>query len=121
MADRELGKRKKRIMLERLQTQLDLALLRAAPPSGTAPTSNGADGTGAFKDDLRIVFEDVTVAEWLLKVVNQTGALVGPDGVQVDEGSKKQAADKQAKDPGEHTGASRPSLSPSLPREVPRG
>ncbi|KPV72587.1 uncharacterized protein RHOBADRAFT_17795, partial [Rhodotorula graminis WP1] len=101
MADKELGKRKKRIMLERLQTQLDLALLRAAPPSTTA---DGAPA--AFKDDLRIVFEDVTVAEWLLKVVNQTGALVGPDGVQVDalESAKKAAADKQAKDPGEHTG-----------------
>ncbi|BGP42846.1 gamma tubulin complex Spc97/GCP2 subunit Alp4 [Rhodotorula kratochvilovae] len=100
MAEKELGKRKRRIMLERLQTQLDLALLRAAPPSaaGAAPD--------AFKDDLRIVFEDVTVAEWLLKVVNQTGAMVGPDGVPVDalESGKKPAADKQARDPGEHTG-----------------
>ncbi|GJN93081.1 hypothetical protein Rhopal_006126-T1 [Rhodotorula paludigena] len=102
MAEKELGKRKRRIMLERLQTQLDLALLRASPTT----TALAAQAPEAFKDDLRIVFEDVTVADWLLKVVNTTGAMVGPDGVPVEalESSRKAAADKQAKDPSENTG-----------------
>jgi gamma-tubulin complex component 2 len=74
MAKLELGKKKKRIMLERLQTQLDLALRN--------PSSRVDDDP--FKDDLKIVFEDVTVAEWLLKIVNQTGAMVGPDGIPIE-------------------------------------
>ncbi|GAA5874140.1 hypothetical protein JCM1840_000364 [Sporobolomyces johnsonii] len=74
MAKLELGKKKKRIMLERLQTQLDLALRN--------PSSRADDDP--YKDDLKIVFEDVTVAEWLLKIVNQTGAMVGPDGIPVE-------------------------------------
>ncbi|GAA5942930.1 gamma-tubulin-complex subunit SPC97 [Sporobolomyces koalae] len=74
MAKLELGKKKKRIMLERLQTQLDLALRN--------PTSRVDNDP--FQEDLKIVFEDVTVAEWLLKIVNQTGAMVGPDGVPVE-------------------------------------
>ncbi|GAA5948251.1 hypothetical protein JCM3765_001335 [Sporobolomyces pararoseus] len=74
MAKLELGKKKKRIMLERLQTQLDLALRN--------PSSRVDDDP--FKDDLTIVFEDVTVAEWLLKIVNQTGAMVGPDGIPIE-------------------------------------
>ncbi|GAA6030912.1 hypothetical protein JCM8097_008932 [Rhodosporidiobolus ruineniae] len=84
MAKLELNKKKKRIMLERLQTQLDLALRN--------PSSRADDDP--YKDDLRIVFEDVTVAEWLLKVVNQTGAVMGPDGVAVEgaEGGRQTPA-----------------------------
>ncbi|GAA5870431.1 hypothetical protein JCM8547_004030 [Rhodosporidiobolus lusitaniae] len=90
MAKLELGKKKKRIMLERLQTQLDLALRN--------PSSRADDDP--FKDDLKIVFEDVTVAEWLLKVVSQTGAVVGPDGIPVEvlEQGKKASASGGAKD-----------------------
>lgn len=102
MAKQELNRKKKRIVQERLQTQLDLALLRSTPAS--AQGQNNSDG---FKDDLRIVFEDVTVADWLLKVVNQTGALVGPDGTPVDmhDAAKRSgSAEKQAKDAPEPIG-----------------
>ncbi|GAA5873861.1 hypothetical protein JCM3774_000705 [Rhodotorula dairenensis] len=102
MAKQELNRKKKRIVQERLQTQLDLALLRSTPAS--AQGQNNSDG---FKDDLRIVFEDVTVADWLLKVVNQTGALVGPDGTPVDmhdAGRRSGGAEKQAKDAPEPIG-----------------
>ncbi|KWU44520.1 hypothetical protein RHOSPDRAFT_17761, partial [Rhodotorula sp. JG-1b] len=102
MAKQELNRKKKRIVQERLQTQLDLALLRSTPAS--AQGQNNSDG---FKDDLRIVFEDVTVADWLLKVVNQTGALVGPDGTPVDmhdSGKRPGSADKPAKDAPEPIG-----------------
>ncbi|BGP19394.1 hypothetical protein JCM10213_000631 [Rhodosporidiobolus nylandii] len=89
MAKLELGKKKKRIMLERLQTQLDLALRN--------PSSRADDDP--YKDDLKIVFEDVTVADWLMKVVSQTGAIVGKDGIPVEvlEQGKKASA-KDAKD-----------------------
>ncbi|GAA6060329.1 hypothetical protein JCM10212_000426 [Sporobolomyces blumeae] len=90
MAKIELGKKRKRIMLERLQTQLDLALRN--------PSSRVDDDP--FKDDLRIVFEDVTVAEWLLKIVNQTGAMVGPDGIPIEtfDEVKKEATSKGSPD-----------------------
>ncbi|GAA5992231.1 hypothetical protein JCM10908_001830 [Rhodotorula pacifica] len=105
MAKQELNRKKKRIVQERLQTQLDLALLRSTPSSsGSGQGQNGSDG---FKDDLRIVFEDVTVADWLLKVVNQTGAMVGPDGLPVDmhdSGKRSGTGDKPAKDAPEPIG-----------------
>ncbi|BGP57721.1 hypothetical protein JCM8202_002374 [Rhodotorula sphaerocarpa] len=101
MAKQELNRKKKRIVQERLQTQLDLALLRSTPSNGQTQASH-ADG---FEDDLRIVFEDVTVADWLLKVVNQTGAMVGPDGSPVDmQDSAKRAGDKASKDAPEPIG-----------------
>ncbi|GAA5886444.1 hypothetical protein JCM6882_001641 [Rhodosporidiobolus microsporus] len=97
MAKLELGKKKKRIMLERLQTQLDLALRN--------PSSRADDDP--YKDDLRIVFEDVTVSEWLLKVVGQTGAVVGPDGIPVEvleQGKKTAGGAKDAKKSDEQMG-----------------
>lgn len=77
-------------MLERLQTQLDLALRN--------PSSRVDDDP--FKDDLKIVFEDVTVAEWLLKIVNQTGAIVGPDGIPIEtfDEVKKETTTKASSD-----------------------
>lgn len=102
MAKQELNRKKKRIVQERLQTQLDLALLRSTPAS-----TQGQNNSDGFKDDLRIVFEDVTVADWLLKVVNQTGALVGPDETPVDmhdSGKRPGSADKPAKDAPEPIG-----------------
>ncbi|GAA5986639.1 hypothetical protein JCM11641_005172 [Rhodosporidiobolus odoratus] len=86
MAKLELGKKKKRIMIERLQTQLDLALRN--------PSSRADDDP--YKDDLKIVFEEVTVAEWLLKVVNQTG--MGPDGMPMMEQERKVSGSSAAKD-----------------------
>ncbi|BGP27069.1 spindle pole body component ALP4 [Rhodotorula toruloides] len=99
MAKFDLGRKKRRIPLERLQTHLDLALLRSTSQSGSAKSET-------FKDDLRVVFEDVTVADWLLKIVKQTGAIVGPDGTPVDvlDSGKKAASEKQAKESGELTG-----------------
>lgn len=100
MAKFDLGRKKRRIPIERLQTHLDLALLRSTSQSGSAASET-------FKDDLRVVFEDVTVADWLLKIVKQTGAVVGPDGTPVDvlDSGKKAAPEKQAKESGELTGA----------------
>lgn len=90
MAKLELGKKKKRIMLERLQTQLDLALRNPSSRVDEDP----------FKDDLKIVFEDVTVAEWLLKIVNQTGATIGPDGIPIEtfDEVKKESTTKGSPD-----------------------
>ncbi|BGP02852.1 Spindle pole body component SPC97 [Rhodotorula toruloides] len=99
MAKFDLGRKKRRIPIERLQTHLDLALLRSTNQSGSAKSET-------FKDDLRVVFEDVTVADWLLKIVKQTGAIVGPDGTPVDvlDSGKKAASEKQAKESSELTG-----------------
>ncbi|GAA6013257.1 hypothetical protein JCM10207_000834 [Rhodosporidiobolus poonsookiae] len=97
MAKHELGKKRKHIMLERLQTQLDLALRGPSSQADADP----------YKDDLKIVFEDVTVGDWLLKVVSQTGALVGADGVPVDaleQGKKAASQAKDAKKPDQQSG-----------------
>ncbi|GAA5832026.1 hypothetical protein JCM11251_002792 [Rhodosporidiobolus azoricus] len=95
LAKHELGKKRRRIMLERLQTQLDLALRN--------PSSRADDDP--YKDDLKIVFEDVTVAEWLLKVVGQTGMGLGPDGRPVEEYvAKEKKGEKDVKKADEQMG-----------------
>jgi gamma-tubulin complex component 2 len=92
LAKHEFSKKRKHASESKLQSLLELALRHPSSASASDP----------FKDDLKVGLGGSTLTEWLVKIVNVSGAFSGEDGVDalgtgmMEEGKKEeqQSVDK---------------------------
>lgn len=93
VAKHELNKKKKHASSTKLQSLLDLALRNPASASSSDP----------YKEDLKVSMGNSTLTEWLVKVVNVSGAFLGEDGVDalgtgmMEEGKREEEAQEAEK------------------------
>lgn len=92
LAKHELSKKRKHASESKLQSLLELAMRHPSSASANDP----------YKDDLKVGLGGSTLTEWLVKIVNVSGAFGGEEGVDafgsagMQEGKKEkqQGADK---------------------------
>lgn len=73
LAAHELGKKSKYASLSKLQSLLDLAIRN--------PSSSSGIYNDPYKEDVKIAMSSSTLIDWLMKVVNVSGAIGGEDGL----------------------------------------
>jgi gamma-tubulin complex component 2 len=70
LAAHELSKKVKHVSMTKLQSLLDLAVRNPSSASSSDP----------YKEDVRVAMASTTLTDWLMKIVNVSGALGGEEG-----------------------------------------
>jgi gamma-tubulin complex component 2 len=70
LASHELNKKAKHVSMTKLQSLLDVAIRNPSSASSSDP----------YKEDVKVAMASTTLTDWLMKIVNVSGALGGEEG-----------------------------------------